>query len=179
LALVRARALVHLRAQGRFQVVVEQAYLAAVKGTPNLWVQGQVGASLLPRARLGAVPYAVECDRASNAGGALATTLTAKAEATTVTALTSRVAALETAAQRVPRVTAWETSTPTSTLMNPTMVLGKWRRVGDTLEVSIFVVLAAGQLLPVGQSPEFTLPILATVPLVVDNPKLPRRARAI
>jgi hypothetical protein len=57
-------------AQGRFQVVLEAACLTAVKGNPNLWVQVQVGLSVLPRSKLSAVPYAVEADRAALATNA-------------------------------------------------------------------------------------------------------------
>jgi hypothetical protein len=62
-------------ANGRFQLLLDGSCLAAVQASPNLWVQVTVGATLLPRVKLGAVPYAVEADRArvaNTAGGSLA-----------------------------------------------------------------------------------------------------------
>jgi hypothetical protein len=50
--------------QGRFQIVLDQACFDAVRSNRNLWVQVQVGATVLPRSKLGAVPYAVEAGRA-------------------------------------------------------------------------------------------------------------------
>ena len=52
-------------AQGRFQVQLDQACFDAVKANPNLWVQVQVGSTVLPRTKIGAVPYAVEAGKAS------------------------------------------------------------------------------------------------------------------
>lgn len=54
--------------QGRFQVVLDQACLDAVRGNANLWVQLQIGAVVMPRTKLGAVPYAVESGRAVSLG---------------------------------------------------------------------------------------------------------------
>lgn len=50
--------------QGRFQIVLDQACFEAVRANPNLWVQLQIGATVLPRSKLGAVPYAVESGKA-------------------------------------------------------------------------------------------------------------------
>ncbi len=65
-------------AQGRFQVILDQACFDAVKANPNLWVQVQVGATVLPRSKLGAVPFAVESGKASrvviNGDGGVRTT---------------------------------------------------------------------------------------------------------
>ncbi len=52
-------------AQGRFQVLLDQACFDAVKVNANLWVQVQVGATVLPRSKLGAVPYAAEAGKAT------------------------------------------------------------------------------------------------------------------
>jgi hypothetical protein len=65
---------------GRFRILLEAACLAAVKTNPNLWVQVEIGTVALPRTKLGAVPYAVEADRA-----AVATNATSAAAAATVT----------------------------------------------------------------------------------------------
>lgn len=51
--------------QGRFQIVLDQACLGAVRSNPDLWVQLQVGSIVLPRSKIGAVPFAVESGRAS------------------------------------------------------------------------------------------------------------------
>jgi hypothetical protein len=65
--------------QGRFQIVLDQACFDAVRASPNLWVQLQIGSAVLPRSKLGAVPYAVESGKASrvvvNAGGSARTTV--------------------------------------------------------------------------------------------------------
>jgi len=97
-------------AQGRFRLPLEANCLAAVKGNPNLWVQLEVAGVTLPRSKLGAVPYAIEADRALSAlsatnatnatnataaTGALATTVAAKAESTALAALAARVVTLE------------------------------------------------------------------------------------
>jgi microcystin-dependent protein len=55
-------------AQGRFQVLLDQACLDAVRNHPNLWVQLQVGAVVLPRSKLGVVPFSVESGRAVSLG---------------------------------------------------------------------------------------------------------------
>lgn len=52
-------------AQGRFRITLDQQCLSAVRSAPNLWVQLQVGATVLPRTKLNAVPYAVEAGSAS------------------------------------------------------------------------------------------------------------------
>ncbi|MBL8952344.1 MAG: hypothetical protein JNK82_16310 [Myxococcaceae bacterium] len=51
--------------QGRFRIVLDQACFGAVQASPNLWVQLQVGATVLPRSKLNAVPYAVEAGKAT------------------------------------------------------------------------------------------------------------------
>lgn len=60
-------------AQGRFQVTLDQACVEVVRTNPNLWVQLQVGAILLPRSKLGAVPYALEAGKATRVALATAT----------------------------------------------------------------------------------------------------------
>lgn len=52
-------------AQGRFQVQLDQACFDAVKSNPDLWIQLQIGAAVLPRTKINAVPYAVESGRSS------------------------------------------------------------------------------------------------------------------
>jgi hypothetical protein len=72
-------------ATGRFQIVLAQACVAAVKQNADLWVELSVnGTRLMPRSKLGAVPFAVEAARAGRAiarpttfgaDGGIATTL--------------------------------------------------------------------------------------------------------
>lgn len=52
---------------GRFRLPLPDACTAAVKATPELWVQVAVGNEILSRTKLGAVPYAVEAGRAEQA----------------------------------------------------------------------------------------------------------------
>ena len=56
---------------GRFTVVLPADCAQAVHDTADLWSETKIGATLLPRVHVGAVPYALEADTASNAGGAL------------------------------------------------------------------------------------------------------------
>ena len=50
--------------QGRFRIVLDQGCFDAVRTNPNLWVQLQVGSTVLPRNKLNAVPYAIEAAKA-------------------------------------------------------------------------------------------------------------------
>jgi hypothetical protein len=60
---------------GNFSVVLPDACLTGVHNTANLWTEVLVDGGSVGRAKIGAVPYAVEADTASNAAGALATKL--------------------------------------------------------------------------------------------------------
>jgi len=51
--------------RGFFRLVFDTQGLDAVKTNPNLWVQLEVDSVILPRSKLGAVPYAVEASRAT------------------------------------------------------------------------------------------------------------------
>jgi microcystin-dependent protein len=66
---------------GRFRVPLD-ACLDQVRAQPNLWVQVSSGASSWPRTKLGAAPYAIEAERATAAGGALAAQLAQLTQAT-------------------------------------------------------------------------------------------------
>lgn len=50
---------------GRFQIALDNACTAAVRGAPDLWIEVEVGGTSLGRTKIGAVPYAVEAARAS------------------------------------------------------------------------------------------------------------------
>ena len=60
---------------GAFEIVLPDECTTAVHATPDLWAEVFVDGGSLNRTKLGAVPYALEADRASNAAGALATQL--------------------------------------------------------------------------------------------------------
>jgi hypothetical protein len=71
----RMRAPVEVQA-GRFRIALD-ACLTGVRANQNLWVQVDVdgSSSSLPRRKLGAVPYAVEAERASQLSATLAAQL--------------------------------------------------------------------------------------------------------
>lgn len=71
-----------LTVDGRFSIPLPDACVRAVSDYPQLWVELRVAGSALPRAPLGAVPYAVEARRAVSADSASG-------------ALEQRIAALE------------------------------------------------------------------------------------
>jgi hypothetical protein len=71
---------------GHFAVTLPDACTNAVKDNADLWADVLVDGASLGRTKLGAVPYAVEAGRASDAFGALKTALDA---------LSSRIGALE------------------------------------------------------------------------------------
>jgi hypothetical protein len=66
---------IDLGTTGAFQLALPAACVTAVHSNPDLWVELLVNGASIGRAKLGAVPYAVEADTASNAAGALKTTL--------------------------------------------------------------------------------------------------------
>jgi len=77
---------IDLGTTGAFQVVLPAACVTAVHANADLWVELIVNGASIGRAKLGAVPYAVEADTASNAAGPLKTALD------TLTPITIRVA---------------------------------------------------------------------------------------
>ena len=52
---------------GRFSIPLDATCTTAVQDNPDLWVELTVGTDTLPRTKLGAVPYAVEANRAQEA----------------------------------------------------------------------------------------------------------------
>lgn len=79
---------------GRFSIGLDEECASAVHEVADLWVEIDVeGNTLLPRAKIAAVPYALEASRAADAAGALRDELNA---------MKNRLAALEQRA--VPRV---------------------------------------------------------------------------
>jgi hypothetical protein len=57
---------------GGFQLVLPDTCVAAVHAKPDLWAELFVDGTSLGRSRLGAVPYAIEADRAAAASGPFA-----------------------------------------------------------------------------------------------------------
>lgn len=51
--------------QGRFRIVLDQACFGAVQAHPDLWVQLQVGSTVLPRSKINVVPFAIEAGKAT------------------------------------------------------------------------------------------------------------------
>lgn len=62
---------------GRFRVALDSGCVGAVRANPELWAELQVEGTVFPRAKLGAVPYALEAGRATGAAGALEARLAA------------------------------------------------------------------------------------------------------
>ncbi|MBI5487582.1 MAG: SUMF1/EgtB/PvdO family nonheme iron enzyme [Deltaproteobacteria bacterium] len=63
---------------GRFRIALDVSCATAVHANPDLWMEVQVGTTTFPgRSKVGAVPYALESGRASEAAGALETRLAA------------------------------------------------------------------------------------------------------
>jgi len=62
---------------GTFAVPLPAACATAIHANPELWTEVLVDGASAGRTKIGAVPYALEADTASNAAGALATRLTA------------------------------------------------------------------------------------------------------
>lgn len=80
--------------EGRFSVLLADACSTAIHDHSDLWVELQIdGNALLPRAKLGAVPYALEAARAVDAAGALRDEL--NAAQSKLASLESRVALAE------------------------------------------------------------------------------------
>lgn len=60
---------------GRFQVVLDPACVAAVRSTPDLWLEIEVSGAAIGRTKLSAVPFAVESGRANELTPAAANAL--------------------------------------------------------------------------------------------------------
>ncbi|MCC7385738.1 MAG: collagen-like protein [Deltaproteobacteria bacterium] len=60
---------------GRFRVALDAACVAAVQANSEVWVEIRVDTESAGRAKVGAVPYAIEAARASAAAGALEVTI--------------------------------------------------------------------------------------------------------
>lgn len=153
---------------GRFDVTLPDACATAAQTNPKLWIEVTVAGESLGRARMGAVPYAIEAGRASEASGGLKTSLEAAQTA---------IAGLQAAVVNVPVITAWTTfpvkATLTSGATTDAPDPGAWRRVGDSIEVRIIFVAALPN--SSGELVTFNLP----PGIVVDHSKIPRNGGVV
>lgn len=146
---------------GRFRVPLdaEPDCLAAVRSNPELWVDVQVAGESVGRAKIGAVPYALEAKRASEVvagaittdgvaaraidGTKLAATLvlpggaTVEGSQTHLNALEPRIAAIEALqlGALVPRVAAAETAVSNlQGMISGVKIFGVWKSAGPTCQ---------------------------------------------
>jgi hypothetical protein len=155
---------------GQFSVLLPDACTTAVGANPNVWVDVLVDGADTGTTKIGAVPYAVEANHTPNADNAT-TAATANAAGGTLATTIGNLAATS----AVPTVTAWTAYTPTvtssstgTTISNLTTT-GRWRRVGDTAEVSILTTATGA---PSGPSGEFWVWSLPTG-VDIDTSALP------
>ena len=80
---------------GSFQIRLSDTCTAAIHANPNLWLETFVESQSMGRTKLGAIPYALEADRASTAVGPLDTRIAA-AEAA-ITALQTKTTSIASA----------------------------------------------------------------------------------
>jgi len=95
--------------RGHFSLALPEACVGAIHSTPDVFVEVRVDAVSLGRARIGAVPFALEAAAASRASGELEARLAA-AEGATAT-LEARLAALEARLGTVSAFQAQQTET--------------------------------------------------------------------
>jgi hypothetical protein len=145
---------------GRFRIALDVACSTAVNANPDLWIEVIVGATSLGRKKLGAVPYAVEAQRASAASGALK----------------ARV-------DLIPIVTDWQSYTPVMSRDGGATVTaatstGRFRRVGDSIEVRIRTTFSATPTsganwyqwsLPSGMSIDFAKTLISSAGAIVGH----------
>ncbi len=132
---------------GQFQIQPPAACSAQMKATPDLWLEVQVDGTSLGRAKLGAVPcaleagHAVSADLATNATNATnAVAADSAADATNGGGIANSIAAAQ---SPVPKMTEWAAFTPKVATSGGTDVsadmstVASWRRVGDSIEVML------------------------------------------
>lgn len=156
---------------GRFQVPLPGECVDAVKANQNLWVEVKVDGASLGPTRLGAVPFAVEAGHATTADSAASA---AAAEG----ALATRLDDLEAG---IPVVTGWTDFTPVVVATNGDTVTGigqnggRWRRVGDSIEVQAttrWTNEGVGSAFLTWKLPESYTPVPVTLSLVVGSAEL-------
>lgn len=108
---------------GHFEFVLPDACTTQVHAKSDLWVEVIVDGQSLGRSKIGAVPYALEAAKASEATGALKTTMSGlanKADVPVITAWQSYAAAMK---------------TNTGATVSAATSDARYRRVGDSIEV--------------------------------------------
>src|SRR6185369_12095838 len=108
---------------GRFKIKLPPECRAAVKGSPDVWVEVEVDGGPLGRTKLGVVPYALEAGHATTSDDS------------------THAQSADTAAN-APLVTEWAAYTPALSIMfgaavpaNVHETKGSWRREGDSMHV--------------------------------------------
>jgi hypothetical protein len=139
---------------GRFSLALPDKCTTQVGSNAGIWAEVLVGPSVnaaesLGRAKIGAVPFAIEANHAVNADSATsatsATTATTAASANAASgALATTIASLAPASS-LPKVTAWagfpatSVPAPALTTANGTITTattsGYWRRIGDMVQM--------------------------------------------
>jgi hypothetical protein len=115
---------------GRFDVAMPDSCATAVKGNANAWVEVTVDAKVIGRTKIGAVPFALEAGRAAGATGALKASVDGAAKDIADVEATRGV------------VTDWAPYVPElycgGTAVTGMKSAGRWRRVGDSVELAIY-----------------------------------------
>jgi hypothetical protein len=138
-----------------------------VRADPDLFVQVSVGTTSFARTKLAAVPFALETERAQVAASAEAGAINEAAlengAVTTAKLANAAVTVDKVADDVVPEITAWEPynvsfQNQAGAPIPATLATGVFRRVGDSVEVSI-VVVANNDTDNIDQRMFFTLPV--------------------
>lgn len=126
---------------GQFEVAMPGNCVAAVQGNKNAHVEVKVDGKVLPRSKVGAVPYAVEAGRAQEANKATTAEQANGASGALKTSLDQMNATLSAAAPKkdVPKMGEWTAYNPElrcgNVLVSGANSLGRWRRMGDSIEI--------------------------------------------
>ena len=119
---------------GRFSVLLPEPCSAAVKASPNLWINVIVDGSDTGRAKIGAVPYALEASHALAATSATVVDVNAE----------PLKSALAGKANNAP-VAEWTSYMPTLSLQTGTATtsdpVGRYRKIGDMLEARVSIAI--------------------------------------
>lgn len=168
---------------GRFSVPLPDECTKAVQENPNVYVEIVVDQVSLGRAKVGAVPYAVEAGHAASAetaaiaaeanaaSGALRTTLNAKADAADVPVMTEWKS-FDPAKPGEEVVRFDNGSVPPFDHTQPYKNEGRWRRVGDSMEVQVTTLFSPA----LGEVIHWRLPRVDGVAKSVDVAKIARGA---
>ncbi len=120
---------------GRFRIALDGSCKPAINANPDVYVELLDGTTSLGRSKIGAVPYAVEADHAVSAANA----------AFAADAGHASMADNATNAANCAVFTDWQSYSPVVTGVTASQhtTTGKWRRVGDSMEIRIQTVLTS------------------------------------